>query len=124
VYRSTNSGAGYELVGGNITTTFVDELAVAGTTYYYVVAASDEYGTLSSFSNAAKVTAAAPPACVGDCNQSNSVTVDELLVGVNIALGNAPLDQCRSFDASGDGAVTIDEILTAVNNALNGCPSN
>lgn len=59
--------------------------------------------------------------CTGDCNQDLAVTVNELLTGVNIALGNLATNQCLLFDANGDGTTTIDEILTAVNNALNGC---
>ncbi len=59
--------------------------------------------------------------CVGDCNHDRDVTVDELITGVNIALGNAPLDACAQFDSSGDGQVTIDELIAAVNLALNGC---
>lgn len=60
--------------------------------------------------------------CVGDCNGDGVVTVDEILIGVNIALGNLDVSACENFDANGDGQVTVDEILTAVNNALNGCP--
>ena len=52
-----------------------------------------------------------------------SVTVDELLTLVNIALGNADISTCLPGDANHDMQITIDEILTAVNNALNGCPS-
>jgi hypothetical protein len=48
--------------------------------------------------------------------------VDELIVGVNIALGETSIDACLAFDAGGDGQVTVDEILLAVNNALDGCP--
>jgi len=62
-------------------------------------------------------------ACVGDCSGDGFVTVDELLQGVNIALGNLPLAACRVFDANGDGDVTVDELLSAVNNALSGCPA-
>jgi hypothetical protein len=65
--------------------------------------------------------AAAAAACAGDCSDDGSVTVDELLVMVNIALGNAPASGCQAGDVSGDGQITVDEILTAVNNALNGC---
>jgi len=61
--------------------------------------------------------------CTGDCNSSNSVTVDELLTMVNIALGNVAAQACVAGDLNGDGTVTIDEILTAVNHALNGCPA-
>jgi hypothetical protein len=63
-----------------------------------------------------------PPVCVGDCNDDGDVTVDEILTMVNIALGNALVDDCPAADANGDGQVTVDEILTAVNYALNGCP--
>lgn len=59
--------------------------------------------------------------CVGDCNEDFFVTVDELVAGVNIALGNVPLDQCPPFDANGDGRVTVDELLKAVNSLLVGC---
>ncbi|HEX7409839.1 MAG TPA: choice-of-anchor Q domain-containing protein [Candidatus Binatia bacterium] len=59
--------------------------------------------------------------CIGDCNGKRSVTVDELLTMVNIALGNAPVTTCEAGDANHDGHITVDEILTAVNNALNGC---
>jgi len=63
-------------------------------------------------------------ACVGDCNADGMVTVDELLQGVNIALGNAPATGCTAVDVNGDGEVTINELLAAVNAALNGCPPN
>ena len=59
--------------------------------------------------------------CVGDCNGRGEVTVDEIIKGVNIALGNAGLDTCQQFDANGDGSVTINELIVAVNNALSGC---
>lgn len=61
-------------------------------------------------------------ACVGDCNLDNDVTVDELLTGVNIALGTARVDACSPLDANSDRAITIDEILLAVNAILTGCP--
>ncbi len=59
--------------------------------------------------------------CPGDCNGDVAITVDEIITGVNIALGNATLDACTTFDTSGDGAVTIDEIIAAITAALNGC---
>ncbi|HXQ24735.1 MAG TPA: hypothetical protein VN812_23865 [Candidatus Acidoferrales bacterium] len=61
-----------------------------------------------------------PAACVGDCDASGSVTVDEILTLVNIALGTAQLSACPDGVPSGD-EVNIALILTAVNNALNGC---
>jgi hypothetical protein len=67
---------------------------------------------------------ATPPAsaCVGDCNHDDQVTIDELVVGINIALGLADLSACPEFDADGSGTVTVDELVQAVDNALNGCP--
>jgi hypothetical protein len=62
-----------------------------------------------------------PEACIGDCNGDGPVTVDEILNGVNIALGNQPLLACAAFDADRNGQVTVDELLAAVNAALNGC---
>lgn len=47
--------------------------------------------------------------------------MDEILLGVNIALGNSPLGLCGNFAVNGDESVTVDEILAAVNAALNGC---
>jgi hypothetical protein len=41
---------------------------------------------------------------------------------VNIALENAPVDDCLAGDVNGDGQITMDEILIAVGNALYGCP--
>ncbi|HYD48966.1 MAG TPA: hypothetical protein VEB21_11490 [Terriglobales bacterium] len=60
-------------------------------------------------------------ACVGDCDGGGSVTVDEIITGVNIALGTNPITSCPAFDGSGDQQVTVDEILQAVSNALVGC---
>jgi len=67
---------------------------------------------------------AADGQCVGDCNGDGEVTINELIVGVNIALGNAAVDDCPSFDTNGDGEVTINELIAGVNNALQGCPGN
>ncbi|MCX8072670.1 MAG: hypothetical protein N3C12_09485 [Candidatus Binatia bacterium] len=61
-------------------------------------------------------------ACVGDCNRDGSVTIEEILTGVNIALGAADPARCASMDRDGDATVTVDEIIGAVNNALSGCP--
>lgn len=60
--------------------------------------------------------------CVGDCDGSGDVTVDELITMVNIALGNTPLSACTAGAADGSGDITINEIIAAVNNALDGCP--
>jgi hypothetical protein len=96
--------------------------AAARTTYEVVVAVDVPTPTPTAPSTpTATVTTAA--SCVGDCGGEGNVTVDELITGVNIALGLTPLPACTVFDANGDGAVTIEEILRAVNSALNGCPA-
>ncbi len=61
--------------------------------------------------------------CVGDCDGSGRVTVGELIVGVNIALGERPLADCPSFDRNGNLRVDINELLAAVGAALAACPS-
>jgi hypothetical protein len=62
-----------------------------------------------------------PPPCAGDCDDSGAVTIEEVVKGVNIALGTALLDTCQPADVDGSGTVTINELIIAVNNALNGC---
>jgi YVTN family beta-propeller protein len=61
------------------------------------------------------------PTCVGDCHGDGTVTVDEILAMVDIALGNGAVSACSAGDPNDDGQITIDEILAAVNNALNAC---
>ena len=75
---------------------------------------------------AAAVLAAAAPAlaCVGDCNTDGNVPINELIVGVNIALGSSPVASCTAFDRNGDGQVSIDELLAGVNSAIDVCVSD
>lgn len=65
-------------------------------------------------------TARLPP-CAGDCGGDGAVTVSDLVGGVAIALGQAPLDLCPAADGDGDGAVSVSELLSAVNRSLSGC---
>jgi hypothetical protein len=62
------------------------------------------------------------PICVGDCHGDDTVTVDELVSMVSIALGDADPTACLAGDGDGSAAITVDEIITAVNHALAGCP--
>lgn len=68
------------------------------------------------------VEATVSSSCIGDCNNSGDVTVDELILMVNIALENSPVSLCPVGDADGSGMITVNEIIVAVNAALNGCP--
>ena len=60
--------------------------------------------------------------CVGDCDGDGTVSIAELITGVNMALGNAPVDDCPAFDALADRQVTINELIEGVANASRGCP--
>ncbi len=85
----------------------------------------DATPTLTQSSTATPTTSSTPTPkpCVGDCNDDDEVTVNELIQMVNIALGNATVATCRVGDANGDGEITVNEIVAGVNNALNGCAS-
>jgi hypothetical protein len=61
--------------------------------------------------------------CQGDCGGDGAVTIDELLLGVNIALDLKPVDVCTAFDVNDSGEVTINELIGAIANALRGCPA-
>lgn len=64
----------------------------------------------------------APVACPGDCDFGGAVTVDELIGGINVALGEATYAHCVGMDVSGDGEVSVDELVAVMNLALGGCP--
>ena len=59
--------------------------------------------------------------CPGDCDGSGGVTVPEIIVLVDIALGNAQLSSCMPGDTDDSHDVTINEIVAAVDAALRGC---
>jgi Ca2+-binding EF-hand superfamily protein len=65
---------------------------------------------------------ASPPAvpCPGDCDGDGQVTVAELVLGIEIALGRGD-DQCPAFDTNRDGRIGIDELIEVVNASLTGC---
>lgn len=65
--------------------------------------------------------AAIAQACPGDCDADGEVTVDELILAVNVALGVGSVDACAAADVDQSGSVTVDEILLAVQSALVGC---
>ncbi|HVO22146.1 MAG TPA: hypothetical protein VMW56_00810 [Candidatus Margulisiibacteriota bacterium] len=52
------------------------------------------------------------------------VTVNNLVVMINIALEETLVSACEAGDRNQDGVITVDKIVTAVNNALNGCGWN
>jgi hypothetical protein len=82
---------------------------------WQILAAPNELGT---FNVSFKLTMS----CSGDCNGNGTVTVDEVLTCVNVALG-AAVSTCLPCDRNHDGMVTVDEILAVVTAALDGCPA-
>jgi len=66
---------------------------------------------------------AASSVCVGDCDASGDVTVNEIIVLVNIDLGTADASACPNGIPSG-GSVDITLIVKAVGYALNNCPAS
>ncbi len=60
------------------------------------------------------------PACTGDCDGNGMVAINELILGVNIALGAKQVNACPAF-ADSRGMVDIAQLIKGVNNALNGC---
>ncbi len=63
------------------------------------------------------------PPCVGDCNRDGRVSVADLVIAVQIALGNLPLDACSAIDSNADGQVSIAELVAAVAASVAGCPT-
>jgi sugar lactone lactonase YvrE len=61
-------------------------------------------------------------ACTGDCDGDNTVSIDELMKGVNVALGMEGVELCPFFDRDSNDAVTVDEVLAGITADLAGCP--
>lgn len=85
-----------------------------------IVVSADEFDRLftSRQSLVADLRVLGGPARVGDCNRDGQVVIAELIRGVNIALGTAPVSECLPFDRTADGKVTVDELVRGVGNAL------
>ena len=71
----------------------------------------------------AALAAPAQAVCVGDCSGDDTVAINELIVGVGIALGSEAVAACPALDANHDGIVAISELVSGVDNALDGCMS-
>lgn len=64
-----------------------------------------------------------PNGCGGDCDCGGTVSVNELVFGVNNVLDRVdpPCDNC--FDADHSGIIMVNDLVAAVNNSLHGCPT-
>lgn len=85
-----------------------------------LIVSEDEFDRLfgSRGSLVADLRSLGGPVLVGDCNRNGRVTIDEVVHGVDIALGNAPVSGCTPFDRVADGRVNVDELLRGVGNLL------
>jgi cytochrome c peroxidase len=59
--------------------------------------------------------------CAGDCDGSGSVSINELILCVNIALAQADVGMCPPCDINHTLQVTVDELVSSVNAAAIGC---
>lgn len=60
-------------------------------------------------------------ACIADCNRDGTVTVNELITGVNILLGSSELSQCPRADCGHRGEVSVSCLVQGVTAAVAGC---
>lgn len=98
--------------------------ATAGThTLRWILDADDDIDESNESNNSAVTTftVGGPGLCVGDCNENDTVVVNELVIGVNIALDRADIEECTAFDINSSGTVTVNELVSAVDNLLRGC---
>ena len=61
--------------------------------------------------------------CIGDCNGDGTVRVNELIIGVNVVMGNVELSACPAIECPQLLGVYISCGIEAVLNALSGCPN-
>jgi len=117
VYSNRGSAPGDPIVAGPgqnaLTLSFGDEFVVQNT--------PTETPPATSTPVATETPTTTTSACPGDCDGNGAVAVNELIRGVNIALGTAAVSICPSVDVDRSGTVTINELIQAVNRALVGC---
>jgi hypothetical protein len=95
---------------------------VPGRTYAFCTVARDGVGHVEEKDCArSAVSTRVGGGCAGDCDSDGSVTVDELVTMVNIALEQLPPSRCSNGDANNDGRITVNELVGAVNSALSDC---
>lgn len=63
----------------------------------------------------------ATPMCSGDCSGDGDVTIEDLVLAVDVATGHSAIDMCVAANLNGDAQVDVSELLTAIHTALVGC---
>lgn len=67
------------------------------------------------------VPGAAMATCSGDCSGDGQVTIDEILLEIEIALGSEPAGSCDGSGSGEGGRTTVDDVVVAVNHATGSC---
>ncbi len=62
-----------------------------------------------------------PGTCIGDCNGDGAVTINEIILMLNITLGNVSSAACPAVHGWCPEGCTVNDLIAAVNNALYGC---
>ena len=114
VFVSTNGGTNWSDYNDGLTNGIVHALALAGGPPLTLYAGTIGDGVF--------LTRSTDGQCLGDCDGNGAVTVNEIIVMVNIDLGSLPVTGCPAADPDNTGTVSITQIIAAVSNALNGCP--
>jgi hypothetical protein len=114
VFKSTDAGASWGAANTGLTNLDATALAIDSIAPGMLYVGTDGGGVFAIRQIAG---------CTGDCRNDGTVSVDELVSGITIALEGRPVDACPSFDVGGDERVTIEELLAGVHNTLNGCPT-
>ena len=73
---------------------------------------------ISGFSTRATAGPLTAP-CIGDCDNTGTVTIGNITLGVNILLGFRPVSDCPAF-ADTEGNVTVATLIGGINNVLGG----
>ena len=125
IFVSEDGGMTYSAWLSNTTDTSATFTGHGGNEYAFYSIARDGVGNVEEKSAVPEAVTRVRSTgdCTGDCNGDQSVTIDELLAMVNIALGDATVSTCIAGDSNRDGQITIDELVQAVDKALNGCSS-
>ena len=67
-----------------------------------------------------RMPAAVTYTATSDCDGDGEVEIEELMLGVRIAIGDRPSSDCLAQDLDSDGVVLIHELIAAVRAALEG----
>jgi hypothetical protein len=112
VFQSTNSGGSWNAVN----TGLIDNALTVHALVIDPITPSILYAGTSA--GVFSIQQGAP--CVGDCNDTHTVAINDIITLVNVALGNAQAEACPHGVPSGT-EVNVALIIQAVNSALRGC---